>query len=90
MDAPERIWTLPDAQDCDWASGDWDVLQTLGSIEFVRADLHEALAAENARLREALDRVMAWHDKDKYTAGKMTLERSSAFAKARAALTATP
>ena len=34
----------------------------------------------------ALDAVLAWHDKDKHTAGKMTLERSSVFAKARAAI----
>ena len=34
---------------------------------------------------EALDAVLAWHDKDKHTSGKMTFERSSVFAKARAA-----
>jgi len=34
---------------------------------------------------EALDAVLAWHDKDKHAAGKMTFERSSVFAKARAA-----
>lgn len=34
---------------------------------------------------DALDAVLAWHDKDKHTAGKMTFERSSVFAKARAA-----
>lgn len=33
----------------------------------------------------ALDAVLAWHDKDKHTAGKMSFERSSVFAKARAA-----
>lgn len=53
---------------------------------YTRADLHDALAAENERLRDALALVLAWHDKDKHTAGQITLERSNAFAKARAAM----
>lgn len=42
--------------------------------------------AKLAQAVEALDRVLAWHDKDKYSGGKITLERSGAFAFARATL----
>ena len=45
----------------------------------------KAAADRIEQLIEALDAVLAWHDKDKHTAEKMTFERSSVFAKARAA-----
>lgn len=71
----------------DW---DWDGMGEMpDGGYFAVADvvaLHDALAAENERLRDALALVLAWHDKDKHTAGQMTLERSNAFAKARAAM----
>lgn len=41
-----------------------------------------------AELVEALDRVLAWHDKDKHTVGEMSFERSGAFSRARTALAA--
>lgn len=47
-DAPERIWISGD--------GTWDAPYTddADATAYVRADLHDALMAENARLREAL------------------------------------
>lgn len=49
------------------------------------AALDKLIAEAVGPLEGALDAVLAWHDKDKHTAGKMTFERSSVFAKARAA-----
>ena len=49
------------------------------------AALDKLIAEAVKPLEDALDAVLAWHDKDKHTAGKMTFERSSVFAKARAA-----
>jgi hypothetical protein len=97
MSAPERIWARIDAPQND--DGDTTFLGTCWSdsdecsVKFVRADLHDtlraerdALAARVERLEDALTRCLAWHDKDKYSAGKMTVERSAAFGRARAAI----
>lgn len=54
MTAPERIWAWDDIdthfRDKSWVQCDAGT----GSVEYVRADLHAALQAENERLREAL------------------------------------
>ena len=60
-ETPERIWAFtPDIfdnmslwQDAPSPNGD--------TIEYIRADLHEALQAENERLREALA-FYAWEN----------------------------
>lgn len=95
--APNTGYVQPWAEPLIAHWGDED-----GAIEYVKRDVanveRDRLAAENARLRdavaevdrllEALTSVLSWHDKDKHTSGKMTFERSAAFAKARAALAA--
>lgn len=100
-DAPERIF-LQDAGDYARAAAfevTWCVEpQDDADTEYIRADRVAALVEKNARLRDAvaevdrlrdaLTSVLSWHDKDKHASGKMTFERSAAFAKARAALAA--
>lgn len=49
-EAPERIWT----DGFDYSSKPSD---TIGRTGYVRADLHTALEAEVARLREALGEI---------------------------------
>lgn len=91
-DAPERIWA--GKYHGTW----WQSTPHHQMTEYIRADKVAALVEKNARLRdavaevdrllEALTSVLSWHDKDKHASGKMTFERSAAFAKARAALVA--
>lgn len=69
-------WGMEDAETGESVKNDCD-------MDWVRASDAER---EIARLRDALALVLAWHDKGKHTAGKVTLERSNAFAKVRAAM----
>lgn len=63
-DAPERIWADGDETGlngfCDWlwVRGSWNrSKEGVGEVEYIRADLVEALKAENQRLRG----VLAWY-----------------------------
>ena len=57
-DAPERIWIedeFGDGDDDQWTYGTWDVRNYAGyNVEYVRADIVQALTAERDRLRAAL------------------------------------
>lgn len=60
-EAPERIWVAPDdmgpGEPLNWQRP-WAELEPWGpdgETSYIRADLHDALKADNERLREALD-----------------------------------
>lgn len=72
--APERISLLPEH---DWAWCEGSPVTEPERIEYVRADRIEALEAENARLREALE----WYGEQAAILAKATLD--SEFAKQR-------
>jgi len=74
-------WATPSLTGLDDVSDEIRALATPDQI----AALDRMIAEAVGTLVDALDAVLAWHDKDKHTAGKMTFERSSVFAKARAA-----
>lgn len=65
----------------------WDVCgaSIARRVEHHVTDLRTQLA-DTAAMVEAATRVLAWHDKDKHTAGKMTFGRSYVFAQLREAL----
>jgi len=60
-EAPERIWIedeFGDGDDDQWTYGTWDVRNYAGyDVEYIRADIVQALTAERDRLREALGRI---------------------------------
>ena len=56
MSALERIWAK-DKHDAWGTVGDWYSHCKGGGTEYVRADLFDALQAENKRLREALGSI---------------------------------
>lgn len=62
-DAPDRIWlqwTMDGERNPEttWAENEVGVLDCdIGNVEYVRGDIHPALARENAELREALERL---------------------------------
>ena len=61
--APERIWIedeFGDGDDDQWAYGTWDVRNYRGYVvEYVRADIVQALTAERDRLRCVTDNHVA-------------------------------
>ena len=60
-EAPERIWIedeFGDGDDDQWTYGTWDVRNYMGyDVEYIRADIVQALTAEHDRLREALEEI---------------------------------
>ena len=64
-EAPECIWIedeFGEGDDDQWTYGTWDVRNYRGyDVEYVRADIVQALTAERDRLREALEDI-ADHD----------------------------
>ena len=59
--APERIWIedeFGEGDDDQWTYGTWDVRNYAGyNVEYVRADIVQALTAERDRLREDLEEL---------------------------------
>lgn len=62
-DSPERIWAKIHGASTDVMSGQrgllgaWHECQREGHASYIRADLVEALQAENQRLREVLEKI---------------------------------
>jgi len=56
-EAPERIWATGTGTTGSWNSTKMSERIAPRQINYVRADIADALAAENARLREALETI---------------------------------
>ena len=60
--APERIWIedeFGDGDDDRWTYGTWDVRNYAGyDVEYVRADIVQAMTAERDRLRGGIEYVL--------------------------------
>jgi len=61
--APERIWIedeFGEGDDDQWTYGTWDVRNYRDYVvEYVRADIVQALTAERDRLKKALEDIIA-------------------------------